>query len=213
MPRGVHELDLISDRARFRSDEQALQAWNDGVSLVERGELVTAVAFFKRLAEQRYEGAAEVLARIYECGGQGLKVDLVEARAWYEASWRDEGGREACLGLARVLLQSEAQSDHTRALGLLEAATLRGDVRASLTLATVLEAGYRVPKDVERAKKLYESASSLGYVYATNRLAQLASERGETLNALRLRLKAGFEAMKIAGGNPRDERLWQVLEV
>lgn len=197
-------------RSRFRDDDHALTAWNDGVSLVERGEYASAVAVFVRLAEQHYEGAAEVLARIYETGGHGVEIDLAEAKAWYEVAVRDEASASGRLGLARVLLLSDLPSDHQIAIALLEEANAEGDVHASLTLATLLEAGHRLPKDIDRAMALYRSAAARGYVYATTRLAVIASQRNERVEAIKLRAKAAIEAMKIAKRDPNDDRLWQL---
>ena len=181
------------------------------MTLIEQGKLSTAVAIVQRLAECYYQGAATALARIYESGGDSVEIDLTAARHWYEIAIHEESCLEAKLGLARVLIKSSELEDQTQGVSLLESLMEPGNHQAHLILATVLEAGVGVPKDVGRAKQLYVSAARNGYIFAMIRLASIARDESRYLDWAVLRLRAaGFTIRVLLANRGDDERLWYI---
>jgi TPR repeat protein len=205
-----HEISPNGQRTNFRDVNHALATWNDGVSLVEDGNYVAAIAVYRRLAEKNYQGAAEVLARIYESGGPGVPIDLNESRAWYEVAIREEGGAEATLGLVRILLRSTLHEDCVRGIKLLEQAVSDGDMHSVMTYATMCEVGFIVQQDLNRAKNLFEQASSAGYIYALGRLDRIALKEKQYIRFFMLRIKIALAVFQISRLKSQNYLLWQV---
>jgi TPR repeat protein len=131
------------------------------------GDMQRAIELYKTAAEGGSSGAAVALARLLE-GGQAIARNLDQARALYTRALRDEEP-EAAFGLARLAAaggDSEAVNSFT-AQGIMFL-RLRADrsAAAASALATRYANGDGLPRDLDRARTLFQQAIGLGQTSA-----------------------------------------------
>jgi len=129
--------------------------------------LEKAIAGLESLAERGSAMSMCYLADAYR-GVYGPK-DLEKAKYWYAKA--DENGIvEATAHLGRICAE---EGDFDGAFQAFSRSSSRGDLPTTYRLAVMYRDGQGTQKDVQRARKLYQQATSRGHLFAKRDLATL----------------------------------------
>jgi TPR repeat protein len=109
--------------------------------------------------------------------GQGVPKDVKQSIALYERSC-DLGNATGCEAAGRMYEFHAEPKDLTKAASFLKRACDIGWQSGCANYALLLEQGRGVPRDVARAKQLYEGACKAGAGLACDRLKILAASDG-----------------------------------
>jgi hypothetical protein len=134
--------------------------------------LPTAISWYVKAAEQKYEPAATQLFTIYGSGA-GVTQDLAESVKWARVS---AGlGNNLCqfvLGVA-YLEGTGVEKDPAQAAIWFKRAADGGRVEAQIALANLYASGTGVSRNQAEAEKLYLKAYSMGSVEAAHCLGEM----------------------------------------
>lgn len=199
----------------FKSDDDALKAWNDAVAQAYRGEWNNALAIFIRLADDNYEGSASVVAQILERGPGAVSPDLPKAEEWYEVAVAENTNPDDKLLLARLILRRDREEQVPprkerveHALLLLNDLVANQDPYAAILLGTLHFEGKQVPQSHAKAERFYEIAADQEFVIAVLELSRVAWQTRRFRRALWLRLRGTLLAIRLMLRNIRDKRLF-----
>ncbi|MFO1352077.1 MAG: tetratricopeptide repeat protein [Gammaproteobacteria bacterium] len=139
-----------------------------GIEAYDRGDVVSAVAVFRKAAEQGYAPAQVRLAYILDESEQN-----VEARKWYQRA-AEQGNPDGQFGLGQMYWIGEGgDKDEARAFEWISKAAEGGLTAAMRTLAVSYEqGGMGLPKDAAQAHAWLERAAEHGDRWAKQHLAQ-----------------------------------------
>lgn len=139
-----------------------------------------AAQLFEKAANAGHRRAAVNLGLLY-LRGQGVKRDLVQARAWLEKGAAD-GNPDALYALGRAMEEGDgqAQPDPVRAATLYRRAAEKGHALAALRYGLALSEGTGVKRDPVEAQRLFLQAQTSGVPEAALALGDLAARRPAT---------------------------------
>jgi TPR repeat protein len=129
--------------------------------------------YCKLAADRGYTSAEYNLAISYK-KGEGVDVDLEEARRWY-ARAAAKGHEKAAFALS-CMLYNEGPSSYRESFRYCKLAADRGYTSAEYNLAISYKKGEGVDVDREEARRWYARAAAKGYEKAASALAKLDAE-------------------------------------
>lgn len=206
--------------ADFSSEADAMKAWNDAVDLIESGRPGAAVPIFRRLAENRWTGAARALGLLYRDGGPDLPRDSTEAVAWLEAAVRDEDAPDAKVDLALLKLTELEKADRTmdhacreHVIGLMREADKQGHSYALALLALWHRASTSSLHDMEAARALVRELCDRGLLIGQYLATLVSGKSGPSLMRRTRRMLIFFRARALARKDPAHPRLRGMREI
>lgn len=154
------------------------QTLEEARAALRRGDLRTALAGFRQLAEQGDATAQYNLGALY-AAGQGVVRDELQAAQWFRKA-ADQGHAQAEYQLGRLYAagrgvpQDAAQSAHW-----IRRAAEHGEPRAQFSLALLVATGRGTARDEAQAVDWYRRAAEQGHAGAQNNLGvMLAGGQG-----------------------------------
>ena len=130
---------------------------------------------------------------------------------WYRRSVETKNERFGYLGMGRILItRGSTESEKQKGVEFLSVAAERGVPEAATLLGVCYENGLGVSVDQDCARTYYSLAAREEYVWPLVLQSKLEYRSGNYLKWIALRCSAAMLAWKIAGKNPRDERLWNI---
>lgn len=187
-PRNLKEGITWLKRAANHADANHPEALHDLAQCYERQGGCPVLIPDESYAFELYIRAAQLgfapsqcrLGAIFEFGLLGQTINQEESIRWYGKA-AEQGFADAELSLSNWYLEGSpgvlAPSDYDAFLWAKRAAD-RQHPRAYYVLGHYFERGIGVPRDMERAKCLYELAKQAGYERAAKRLAELEEAAG-----------------------------------
>ena len=158
---GMLEASEPAEAAVVEESPQA-QLYRAGMARKRRGQLIEAVAFFRRAAEKGHAGAAYELGAAY-AEGNGVPIDLDLAAQWYNtAAARGEPRAQYLIGAA-FYLGAGVEQDQVRAVRYLGDAAVQGNADAQFLLAKAFANGRGVAQDRAWAARWYGKAAYQGH--------------------------------------------------
>jgi TPR repeat protein len=136
--------------------------FDDAIAAYNKQSYIEALNLFYVLAKEGDNKAQYNVALMYE-NGQGVKVDLNQAKKWYEKAAKG-GNAKAAYNLARLYQSLEGKVPHAIEMARYwyEKAVEGGINQAYNNLATLYLEGKGVPKDSKKALELLQKAASEG---------------------------------------------------
>lgn len=157
----------------FKSDDDALKAWNDAATFARRGEWSTALAIYLRLADDCYEGAASVVAQIFERGPGDVAPDPAKAEEWYELAVAEGTDPDDKFLLARLIFRREHEEQVSPrkprveyALLLLDDLVKDRNPYAALFLGMLNFEGKQPPQNYAAAERYFEIAAEQEFAFS-----------------------------------------------
>jgi len=151
-----------------------IQNTEKGIEAFNRGDVVAAMGFFQKAAEEGYAPAQVRLAYIFD-----QSESNEEAVKWYRKA-AEQNNAEGKYGLAEMHVSGEGvEQDFSQAVLLITEAAEQGLVRAMRNLAIAYERG-GLDLETDHVKTVYwiEKAAETGDRWAIGRLVQ-AYQQGE----------------------------------
>lgn len=183
--------------------EQAIEKFESGDNSTE------LLAAFINLINLNFYEANYFAGMIYEDGTNGVDKNLEYAYFYYQRSVETIGYVEGYLALARMNYHGlGVPQDFYKAkeyYSIIE--NERGSLIAEFMLGRMHQYGQGVERDLRRARNFYESSVNKGSIYGMINLSNLEREEGNLVKSVWLRLRAGWNAMKISLSDKRDIRL------
>jgi TPR repeat protein len=141
----------------------------DGLAAYNRGDYVTAVEYWRPIAQQGDAGAQYNLGIVYELG-QGVLQDNVEAANWYRKA-AEQGIAAAQFNLAiRYQVGQGVTQSYVEAARWFSKAADQGVATAQFNLGVLYAHGQGVMQDYVEAVKWYRKAAEQGQVDAQSNL-------------------------------------------
>jgi TPR repeat protein len=200
-------------RVGTESSEPSL-TWDQAVLAAEAGDHRLLALLFRRLDAMGEWRATARLGEMYELGGIGLDRDLDEAAFWYRKAIFESDDPIAHLGMGRIYFAGTVAvataEDMGKAKHHLDIAFRRGLGVAGMHLGIASLFGLAGPPDLKAAKTYFEAAAAEHYPLAYRYLAYIAAQSGRYGQALRLRLREGFEWIKLKLEDPQHPNLWML---
>jgi len=135
-------------------------------------DVPTAISWYVKAAEQKYEPAATQLFVIYGTGS-GVPQDLTESLKWSKMS-AGLGNNLCQFALGAAYLEGTGvEKDPTQAATWLRRAAIGGRVEAQIALANLYATGTGVSRNEAEAEKFYLMAYSGGSVDAAHQLGKI----------------------------------------
>ncbi len=149
--------------------------------LIHQKNPTDALKWFKKAAD-----AGDLKAQLYCAAayhfGVGTKKNEDKARR-YDILASKQGNSLAQASLAEHFLESRHASNKKLGMIWLNKAIEQNEPEAQYLLAEVYAEGKLLPKDLDKAKSLYESANAAGYFPAMQGLAKLAKDANDEVLA------------------------------
>jgi TPR repeat protein len=165
---------------------------------------------FEALADKGVTIANYFIGCMLEDGSNYQKKDYLKAFSCYEKVTEEFLYLEAYIGMARILYYKYSGLKNDKRAREIYEYLLELELDhpvVCLKLGVMYLNGEGGPRDLDKAEKLFEKAVKAGNVFAMICLACLRTKQKRFFEAIRLRVKAGFTAFKIATKNRNDPRL------
>jgi uncharacterized protein len=166
---------------------------------------VAALAGLKELAGRGSVSSMVYIAHAYR-HGTGTGVDLFQSNEWYRRAM-DAGSPLASYELARNYMNAK---DYDRVIEMWSLGAENRYPPSMHMLGVSYARGWRVPKNLNKARELLEGAADQGHLYAKAKLRCLLMRGGfgfrERLRGIRLALSIPKDLVAICR-DPHSERL------
>jgi hypothetical protein len=153
------------------------------------------------------------IAVIYELGSDCVKQRDDWAYDWYVKSAFEEDDKNGFFSVGRFHFNGRhVKRDYAESMKFFSIAHQMGSIEATVMLGYSYMKGLGAPVDLLHAKALLEVAAAAGYVVALGLLSRIEVLLHHRLRGLALRLRCIFSAYKISRHDPRDPRLFFLLD-
>ena len=163
---------------RKAADQGNPKAQNNLASMYNNGRGVKrdraeAAKWYRKAAEQGAALAQTNLGTLLE-NGQGVPKNCMEAAQWYEKA-ANQGQVEAAFRLGKLYYYGGDgfAQNYAEAAKWLDKPAAQGNPVAQDLLGTILQNGWGVPRDANRAFNLFQSAADVGFAPAQRDLGFL----------------------------------------
>lgn len=176
-----------------------------------RGDYVTALELYKKLAALGSDVARYDAANIMLHGWGEVKRDPIEARIGYEQVLRSNN--PYLRGFAAVKLGQIYEYglgipvDYERAFSYYKRLEDTNDAVGLLRLGIFYEQGQGTPKDLRKAMDLYRRAAQLGHVFGRRYLGVLKVKTGSVPTGLLLWSSALLQGIFLGIFRPKSQRI------
>jgi hypothetical protein len=201
----IEDLQQAEAAGSIEAAHQLGVAYAQGLAGLPRDE-AHAAQLFEKAARAGHRRAALNLGILY-FRGQGVKRDLIQARAWLEKAAAGEDPY-ALYALARTMEETEgtALADPIRAADLYRRAANKGYALAELRYGMALAEGNGVKKDIKGAQQWLIAAQKAGLPEAALALgdmtARLPAQRDKAQNDKILQIAVAWYAVAANAGVP-----------
>jgi len=183
------------------------------IRLLDSGRVREALASFIALAREgdiaSQMNAGHCCELLAKSGIADRENYLASAEDWYRNAVDATDSVEGNLRLGYFLIFLSPRSDaKSEGVEHLQIASACGNANAMTWLGIAFQKGIGVDRDLERARKCFEDAAARGLVWPIVLLSKMEFKVGKYWRGIALRYRAAKMAWKIAGQDPRDERLW-----